>query len=195
MLPAPAPRTPRSPASAPCPRVPGGGPSRRRGQFAVANRLDQHTRTPATARTRKTRPCTCPRLHRQPHATPQCTIADFATDTCPIDSQVASSNELGEAKSPSSRPSTTSIPPPDVAGLIAFKILSSTPRIHGPQLAHQQRLRPRCHRHLDLPWGISSSGLQRGSLGSPADPRHDPPEDSLKVRENPRGRGLRHQAL
>ena len=63
-----------------------------------------------------------------PHATPQCEIADFAADTCPIDSQVGivhiSSNGIDF-----DAPVYNLLPPPDVAGLLAFKIfLFDTPQ-------------------------------------------------------------------
>src|SRR5215203_6063997 len=56
-----------------------------------------------------------------PTATPQCTLADFSADACPIDSQIG----IVEVSTPiasfvSAIYNVT--PPPEVAGLVAFKI-------------------------------------------------------------------------
>ena len=57
-----------------------------------------------------------------PHATPQCTIAEFSSDTCPIDSQVGIVNVIAtNAILPFDAALYNLVPPPDVAGLLGFK--------------------------------------------------------------------------
>ncbi len=65
-----------------------------------------------------------------PHATPQCTIAEFSSDTCPIDSQVGIVNVIAtNSILPFDAALYNLVPPPDVAGLLGFKIfLFDTPQ-------------------------------------------------------------------
>jgi hypothetical protein len=59
-----------------------------------------------------------------PHAAPQCTIAEFSSDTCPIDSQVGIVNVLVTNACPFcpfNAALYNLVPPPDVAGLLGFK--------------------------------------------------------------------------
>ncbi len=64
-----------------------------------------------------------------PHATPQCTIAQFSADECPIDSQVGVANVLATNGIPFDTAVYNIVPPPDDAGLLAFKVfLFDTPQ-------------------------------------------------------------------
>ena len=59
-----------------------------------------------------------------PHLLPQCSIADFSADSCPIDSQVGIAKvEVETGETHFITPIYNMIPPPDVAGLTAFKII------------------------------------------------------------------------
>jgi hypothetical protein len=55
-----------------------------------------------------------------PHATPQCTIAEFSSDTCPIDSQIGIVSVVTPF-APFDAALYNLVPPPDVAGLTGFK--------------------------------------------------------------------------
>ena len=58
-----------------------------------------------------------------PHATPQCTIAEFSADACPIDSQVGIVNVIATGVGfPFNSALYNLVPPPDVAGLLGFKV-------------------------------------------------------------------------
>ena len=61
-----------------------------RSQFTVENRIApaKPERLQLRGRQRRHRPHSRPASSAIPHATPQCSIADFAADDCPIDSQV-----------------------------------------------------------------------------------------------------------
>ena len=64
-----------------------------------------------------------------PHATPQCTIAEFSSDTCPIDSQVGIVNVEASGGIPFNAALYNLVPPPEDPGLLAFKIfLFDTPQ-------------------------------------------------------------------
>ena len=65
-----------------------------------------------------------------PHATPQCTVAEFAANTCPIDSQVGIANVgvsvpgLSGIAIPFNTAIYNLIPPPEEAGLLGFKVFA-----------------------------------------------------------------------
>jgi hypothetical protein len=74
-------------------------------------------------------------LIANPHAVPQCTTAEFASEQCPVDSQIGVS-DIGVAIFPGESdkdvesfisPVFNLIPPPEEAGLLGFKTLFSTP--------------------------------------------------------------------
>lgn len=60
-----------------------------------------------------------------PHATPQCTVADFAADHCPVDSQVGIVEIFVDSNVETSSlflaPLFNLVPPPEEAGLLGFK--------------------------------------------------------------------------
>ncbi len=97
--------------------------------FRVKNRLLQRSTSACACEDAKDATVHLPTgFIGNPHATPQCEIADFAADTCPIDSQVGivsiASNGINF-----DAPVYNLVPPPDVAGLAAFKIfLFDTPQ-------------------------------------------------------------------
>ena len=63
-----------------------------------------------------------------PHATPQCSIADFSADNCPTDSQVGIVEVLAGG-GPFLSAVYNLIPPPEDSGLLAFKVfLYNTPQ-------------------------------------------------------------------
>jgi len=64
-----------------------------------------------------------------PHATPQCTLAEFSSDSCPIDSQVGIVNIVASGGIPFNAALYNLVPPPDEAGLLGFKLfLFDTPQ-------------------------------------------------------------------
>jgi hypothetical protein len=97
--------------------------------FRVKNRLLQESKSSCACEDAKDATVHLPPgFIGNPHATPQCEIGDFSADTCPIDSQVGivhiSSNGIDF-----DAPVYNLVPPPDQAGLLAFKIfLFDTPQ-------------------------------------------------------------------
>lgn len=97
--------------------------------FKLANRLVQESQSLCNCEDAKDATVHFPAgFIGNPSATPQCTIADFSADDCPIDSQIGivevSIGPLGKV-SPFKFMSAVYnlVPPPDVAGLTAFKLL------------------------------------------------------------------------
>jgi hypothetical protein len=98
--------------------------------FAVENRVLQHSQSPCNCEDAKDAIVHLPPgFIGNPHATPQCSIAEFSGDECPIDSQVGIANVNATGGIPFDTAVYNIIPPPDVAGLLGFKIfLFDTPQ-------------------------------------------------------------------
>ena len=84
--------------------------------FSLDNSLVQHSQSPCNCEDAKNTTVHLPAgFIGNPHATPQCTLADFSTDACPVDSQIGIAHIVvgepgnGVASTP---PSTTSFPRP-----------------------------------------------------------------------------------
>jgi hypothetical protein len=92
--------------------------------FAVANRFVQHSQSPCNCEDAKDATVDLPAgFIGNPHATPQCTVAQFAIDACPIDSQVGIVHVVpSETITNFNAALYNIVPPPDEAGLLAFKI-------------------------------------------------------------------------
>src|SRR5215213_7716862 len=93
--------------------------------FKFANRLVQESQSPCNCE--DARDATVhfpPGLVGNPSATPQCTIADFSADDCPIDSQIGIAEVLTGPGYPVQFLSGVYnlVPPPNVAGLVGFKL-------------------------------------------------------------------------
>ena len=137
---------------------------------------------PASATTRRTSTSACPPgFIGNPHATPQCTAADFAAERCPADSQVGARSatvDVGRrtAHARTSR-STTSSRRPDQAGSArgsADAGLFDVPLY--TVLSAQDRQRLRARREHRTSFSVRSPGpeIPRMTLwGVPADPSHD----------------------
>jgi len=92
-------------------------------QFSVKNRVLQQSQTACDCEDAKNATVHLPAgFIGDPHATPQCTIAEFSSDSCPIDSQVGIVNVSASGGFPFDAAVYNLVPPPDVAGLLAFKI-------------------------------------------------------------------------
>jgi hypothetical protein len=97
-------------------------------QFNLQNRFSQHSQSACQCEDAKDVTVHTPAgFIGNPHATPLCTIAEFSSDSCPIDSQVGIVNvNVSNNPLPGEPPFNAAIynlvPPPDVAGLLAFKI-------------------------------------------------------------------------
>ena len=98
--------------------------------FAVENRVLQHSQSPCNCEDAKDAIVHLPPgFIGNPHATPQCTVAEFSADECPIDSQVGIANVNATNGIPFDAAVYNILPPPDVAGLLGFKIfLFDTPQ-------------------------------------------------------------------
>jgi hypothetical protein len=102
-------------------------------QFAVSNRYVQLNQNPCQCQDAKDATVHLPAgFIGNPDATPQCTIAEFSADACPIDSQVGIVNVLTSNSAPLGAFNAALynlVPPPDDAGLLGFKIfLFDTPQ-------------------------------------------------------------------
>ena len=97
--------------------------------FIVKNRIEQQSQSACNCEDAKDATVHLPAgFIGNPHATPQCSIADFSADSCPIDSQIGIANiETGFL--PFNSVVYNLVPPPDEAGLLGFKIfLFDTPQ-------------------------------------------------------------------
>jgi hypothetical protein len=114
-----------------------------------------------------------------PSATPQCTIADFSADDCPIDSQIGAT-EVRVGKTAGTSITFVAaqynlVPPPEVAGLTAFKlVLFNTPQF--------TVLSSRTDSDYGLdatatsivhPSGLPLAAIKQILWGVPADPKND----------------------
>ena len=147
------------------------------------------SRSPAT---RSNRPCACndakdvtahlpAGLIGNPHATPQCDIAQFASDQCPVDSQLGVA-EVERRHRPRRRGGSSSqFPLPRLQPRPAARP-AGPPRLQerrlrhadlrGRQRPHRQRLRPRRQGRLDRALR-SARRLRQLTWGVPAAPVHD----------------------
>ncbi|MGA8746208.1 MAG: hypothetical protein WB507_10130 [Solirubrobacterales bacterium] len=97
--------------------------------FAVKNRIDQASHNPCDCEDAKnTTVHFPPGTIGNPHAAPQCSLAEFSTNTCPIDSQIGVV-EIGVTTPTGQIEHFVSavydlVPPPEVSGLAGFKIFS-----------------------------------------------------------------------
>jgi hypothetical protein len=124
-----------------------------------------------------------------PHATPQCTVAEFSAEQCPIDSQVGIVNVFATNGIGFNSALYNLVPPPDVAGLLGFKvILLGAPQFtilsartggdYGLDAAAVSIY------HGDFPL----QSYQEDVWGVPADPIHD--RLRLNPEFNPNGKGF-----
>ena len=102
--------------------------------FGVTNRIRLASANPCDCEDAKNTTVEFPSgFIGNPHATPQCSMAEFATNTCPIDSQVgivhAGVTDRAGGDIPFDSAVYNLIPPPEVSGLSGFKIFSlNTPQ-------------------------------------------------------------------
>ncbi len=93
--------------------------------FSVENRLTQKSQSPCNCEDAKDATVHTPAgFIGNPHATPQCSIADFSSNQCPVDSQIGIVHlEIG---APGAQDFVSAlynvVPPPGVAGWLAFKV-------------------------------------------------------------------------
>lgn len=97
--------------------------------FEVENRLTQRSQSACNCEDAKNATVHLPAgFIGDPHAAPQCSIAEFSADECPIDSQVGVV-EVKTSFLPFISAIYNVVPPPGVAGWLAFKIwLFDTPQ-------------------------------------------------------------------
>jgi hypothetical protein len=98
--------------------------------FSVENRVLQKSQSPCNCEDAKDANIHLPAgFIGNPHATPQCTVAQFSADECPIDSQVGIANVLATNGIGFDTAVYNIVPPPEDAGLLGFKIfLFDTPQ-------------------------------------------------------------------
>ncbi len=158
-------------------------------QFSVENRQAQLSQSPCNCEDAKDALVHLPPgFIGNPHSTPQCSIADFSADECPIDSQTGVV-EIHAGNTPFISAIYNVIPPPDVAGLIAFKIFG----FNAPQFTI---LSARTDSDFGLDakatsifhgLGVPLESFRQDLWGVPADPLHDALR--LDTRFNPNGVG------
>jgi hypothetical protein len=144
--------------------------------FAVENRVLQHSQSPCNCEDAKDAIVHLPPgFIGNPHATPQCSIAEFSADECPIDSQVGIANVSTTNGIPFDTAVYNILPPPDVAGLLGFKIfLFDTPQFTvlssrtGGDYGLDSDTTSIYHGIFPL------QELREQLWGVPADPSHDP---------------------
>jgi hypothetical protein len=157
--------------------------------FSVANRLIQQSQSPCNCEDAKNATVHLPAgFVGNPHATPQCTIADFSANTCPIDSQIGVVHVIAGGFSFISALYNV-VPPPNVAGWLAFKIfLFGSPQFTvlsartGSDYGLDATATSIFH-GLSLPL----QSFQEDLWGVPAESIHDPLR--LDPRYNPNGPG------
>jgi hypothetical protein len=187
LLPVAAQANPESPRGAPITSysaVPGnaqaGGHPDLEVNFSVENRLVQGTQSACNCEDVKNATVHLPAgLVGNPSATPQCSIADFSADNCPIDSQIGVAYVVvGSGGSGEGFVSAiyNVVPPPNVAGLLAFKIyLFNTPQFTvlsartGSDYGLDSTTTSIYHG-----LGFPVKELTEDLWGVPADPIHDP---------------------
>jgi hypothetical protein len=144
--------------------------------FAVENRVLQHSQSTCNCEDAKDAIVHLPPgFIGNPHATPQCSIAEFSADECPIDSQVGIANVSATNGIPFDTAVYNILPPPDVAGLLGFKIfLFDTPQFTvlssrtGGDYGLDSDTTSIFHGIFPL------QELREQLWGVPADPSHDP---------------------
>ncbi|MGA8744562.1 MAG: hypothetical protein WB507_01705 [Solirubrobacterales bacterium] len=146
-------------------------------QFAVSNRFVQQSKTACDCEDAKNAAVHLPAgFIGNPHATPQCTIAQFSSDTCPIDSQVGIVNVLtSEGGLPFDAALYNLDPPPDVSGLLGFKIfLFDTPQftVLSARTGSDYGLDATATSIYHGAYPLQT--YQEDLWGVPADPSHDP---------------------
>lgn len=144
--------------------------------FAVSNRDDQGNPNPCNCEDAKDAIIHLPTgFVGNPHSTPQCTLAEFSADNCPIDSQVGIASVYPSGGLHFDSAVYNLVPPPDQAGLLAFKVFF----FNTPQFTV---LSARTGSDYGLDATVTSiyHGLfpletfQQVLWGVPADPSHDP---------------------
>ena len=144
--------------------------------FQVSNTVDQDTQSACNCENAKDATVQLPSgFIGNPHATPQCTLSEFAVDACPIDSQVG----IVDIEATSGLGFTFNaalynmVPAPGEAGLLAFKLFfvnapqftvlnSRTDSDYGLEAKNTSIIQdPPLHEFREVLWGV------------PADPSHD----------------------
>ena len=156
-------------------------------QFEIKNRLLQQSQSACNCEDAKNATVHLPAgFIGNPHATPQCSIADFSADKCSLDSQVGIVN-IDVGFLPFNSAVYNLVAPPDVAGLLAFKIfLFDTPQFivlsarTGSDYGLDSTATSIFH-GLSVPLKTFTMDL----WGVPADPIHDPLR--LNAPLNPQG--------
>ena len=143
--------------------------------FAVENRVLQKSESPCNCEDAKDADIHLPAgFIGNPHATPQCTVAEFSADECPVDSQVGIVNVLARTGVGFELAVYNIVPPPEDAGLLGFKIiLFDAPQftVLGARTGGDYGLDADTTSifHGSRPAGSAPGG----PLGGPADPSHD----------------------
>ena len=157
--------------------------------FSVANRVVQGSSNPCECEDAKNATVHFPPgFIGNPHATPQCTLADFSSDDCPIDSQVGIVHIISSDPAlPFNAAVYNLIPPPQDAGLLGFKVFF----YNAPQFTV---LSSRTGSDYGLDATVTSIfhyyplvSFQEDLWGVPANPLHDPLR--LNPLFNPNGPG------
>jgi hypothetical protein len=158
--------------------------------FTVKNRISQQSQSPCNCEDAKDAIVHLPAgFIGNPGAMPKCSIADFSTNECPIDSQTGIV-EVGAGGNKFVSAIYNVDPPPDVAGLIAFKIVV----FDTPQFTVLSG-------RTDSDYGLDATAISifhglafplesfREVLwGVPADPNHDPLRLDTQFSPNLKGR-------
>ena len=152
-------------------------------QFSVKNRILQQSQSACNCEDVKDALVHLPAgFIGNPHATPQCSIADFSADSCSVDSQVGIVNVTAGAVGNFNTILYNLVPPPTVAGLLGFKVfLFNTPQLTvltartGSDYGLDAKAISVYHGTFPL------AAFQEDIWGVPADPKHDPLRYDVKA--------------
>ena len=152
-------------------------------QFSVKNRILQKSQSACNCEDVKDAVVHLPTgFIGNPHATPQCSIADFSADSCSVDSQVGIVNVTAGAVGNFNTVLYNLVPPPDDAGLLGFKVfLFNTPQLTvlsartGSDYGLDAKAISIYHGTFPL------AAFQEDLWGVPADPKHDPLRYDVKA--------------
>ena len=144
--------------------------------FTVANRDVQNSQSPCQCEDPEDVNVHLPAgFIGSPPLLPECSIADFSADSCPIDSQVGIAKvEVETGETQFITPVYNMIPPPDEAGLTAFKVLlfdTPTFQVVSARTGSDYGLDVKTVSIVHGPYPVR--GLQEVLWGVPADPSHD----------------------
>jgi hypothetical protein len=143
--------------------------------FRVANRIVQNSQSLCNCEDAKDATVHLPTgFIGNPHAAPECSLAEFSADKCPVDSQIGIVSVFASDGIPFDSVVYNLIPPPEDAGLIGFKLfLFNSPQftVLGSRTGSDYGLDAKVTSIYHGLFPLES--YQQVLWGVPADPSHD----------------------